>query len=67
MIAGSDMNYITRYQDPFIAAVPGSLLLTEAFNVILDFIQSGNFPFNDRFHMIQRNNEWGVNFMPRLF
>lgn len=55
MIDGPDMNYITRYQDPFIAAVPGSLLLTDAFDVLIDYIQRGDFLFNDKFNMIQRN------------
>jgi hypothetical protein len=54
-----------RYSDSFIAAVPGSLLLTEAFHLIINFVLTGSLPWHPE--IVQTDPETGVGHIDSLF
>ena len=67
MFEVNDQVYGKRYMDPFIAAVPGSLILNEAFDLMMTFIMEGTFPYGSDFNIIQTNKDLGVDFMINSF
>lgn len=55
MLSGRDSIFGQRLQDPFIAAVPDSLILREAFDLMINFIMDGDLPYNSDFNFILKN------------
>ena len=49
-----------------IAATPGELLLHKAFTIMLNFIMTGNFPYNEVLKIIEFNTDAGVHFITNL-
>lgn len=54
-----------RYSDSFMAAVPGSLLLTEAFHLMINFVLTGSLPWHPE--LIKTNPDTGVGYIDSLF
>jgi hypothetical protein len=52
MLSRYDSTYRTRYIDSVLAATPGGLLLQKAFNIMLNFITTEKFPYNEALKII---------------
>jgi hypothetical protein len=67
MLSKFDSIYGKKLINPFVAAVPNSLILKEAFNLLLDFITYEKLPYNEDFRFIQTNQDTKVNYLTNSF
>lgn len=56
-----------RYYDNFVAAVPGSMLLKEAFEVLIGFITKGTLDCSSSVNIIKKNIDTKVNYIVDSF
>ena len=67
MLSGQDQIYQQKLTDPFIAAMPESKILNEAFDLLIWYIVKGDIIYNADFQILKKNEDWGVQFIPNSF
>jgi hypothetical protein len=67
MLDAPDQTFGRRFMDPFVAAVPQSLLLRESFELMLTYIREGIVPYDKNFNLIYLNPDLNVRYTPNSF
>lgn len=62
MINRPDQFFTKKYDSFFIAAVPNSDILKESFQTLLNFIQTGTFPYGSELNIVQKNLDTNVSY-----